>query len=233
MANIQQPLTPPPTQTPTHYDLPIFSLDELYDINNDDSDVAVKKYLELLCPDLQFDDLLNKYNRVSIPIEEDWRLLRQLKKALKDARLSDDPEGAQKVVMQELRDLQPRRVEAEKRFQDARPEFSVAPFPLPAWALGKWHDLLRGRHLLGMTNFICDVMPLLLEKLNSAESGATANLSTVATSSLSQEKKSLTSGKKQNPLAYAGRPEGITKKRRRMPSLQPALPRKSPRLVKK
>ncbi|KIW83505.1 hypothetical protein Z517_02750 [Fonsecaea pedrosoi CBS 271.37] len=125
--------------------------------------------------------------------------------------------------MRDLRDLRSHRNDAEKRFQHTAYEFFATALPLPAWAFGNWLSLLRGRHLLGLTNFVCDVMPHVVEKLDSAESAAAADLFTVGASSPYPGNKSLTSGDKLNPISYAGSRKGLTKKRKQAQSLQNCL----------
>jgi hypothetical protein len=66
MAMIQQPLAPPPT----HGNLPPFTRDEFIEINSDsDSNIAVQRFLDLHCPNLNVNDLPKTHNRVSIPIQ--------------------------------------------------------------------------------------------------------------------------------------------------------------------
>ena len=228
MANIQHPLTPPPT----YGSLPTSPQDEVFDLS-DDSDHAVEQYLELLCPDLNFIDLIQKYNRVYIPVEEDWQLKRNLKKALQEARLSDDPEGAKNVVMRELTDLQTRRIEAENKYDRRGLELLISITPLSGKMAGKWYSLLRGRHLLALTDFVCDIMPHIFEQLATKESAAAAVLATVEASRVLQDNSGPTNVDKQNPLVCASKPKGITKKRRNMKSPSGVPPRKSPRLNKK
>jgi hypothetical protein len=102
------------------------------------------------------------------------------------------------VVVQELQDLKSRLVEAEERFQRAFCEQFLTPFPLSGSSHKTWLDLLRSAHLLGIVDFICDVMPALLEKANSAESEAAASLDTIENFTPSRGKKNGTTARTRN-----------------------------------
>jgi hypothetical protein len=129
---------------------------------SEDSDYAVEKYLQCRCPKLDVKQFLSTYNRATIPIEEDFRLLRRLKTTLQEAPDDD----ADRLVMQVTKDLESERAESDKRCESSSSEYLIGS-PFPPHIDGTWFALLRSKNLLAINDSISQLFPYLFEKLKS------------------------------------------------------------------
>ncbi len=160
MESFRHPLTPPPTQV----SIMLMNLEDFSPLvsTSEDSDYAVEKYLECRCPKLDIKQFLSTYNRATIPIEEDFRLLRRLKTTLQAAPDSD----ADELVMQITKDLESERAQSDKRCKSNRYKYLIGS-PLPSHLDGLWLALLRSKNLLAINDSISQLLPYLFEKLKS------------------------------------------------------------------
>lgn len=76
--------------------------------------------------------------------------------------------------MRELGKLKTRCFDAVNKYNRRALELLISNTPLPRSMAGKWYSLLRGQHLLALTDIVCDVMPYVLEQLELKESAAAA-----------------------------------------------------------
>lgn len=171
MSTSRLPLTPPPTQAPNHHqsnlDLVIAELggiEDMVDVSPN-SDYIVKQYLLARCPGLDIPQFLSTHNRVTIPIEEDFQLLRRLKRTLEEAPDDD----AHTVMMGVIADVHAQRTESDKKCDRSRYEHLIGtPFnrePL----LGKWWALLRSMNLLSINDSIIELFPHLFKELKAKQ----------------------------------------------------------------
>jgi hypothetical protein len=160
MESFRHPLTPPPTQG----SIMLMNLEDFSPLvdTSEDSDYAVEKYLQCRCPKLDIKQFLSTYNRATIPIEEDFRLLKRLKTTLQEAPDDD----ADKLVMQVTKDLESERAESDKRCESSSPEYLIGS-PFPPYIDGLWFALLRSKNLLAINDSISQLFPYLFERLNS------------------------------------------------------------------
>lgn len=160
MERFRHPLTPPPTQG----SIMLMNLEDFSPLvdKSEDSDHAVETYLQRRCPKLDIKQFLSAYNRVTLPIEEDFRLLRRLKTALQEAPEDD----ADRLVMQVTKDLESDRAESDERCESSGFKYLIKS-PFPPHLDGTWSAVLRSKNLLAINDSISRLFPFLFGKLQS------------------------------------------------------------------
>ncbi|KIW14314.1 hypothetical protein PV08_07096 [Exophiala spinifera] len=143
---------------------------ELRELEMDNHD-QLNDWFELCCPDYDLIEVLLKENRKTIHIEEDRRFFRRLRDALKFhvQDLEENYECIHNIIDREVKRVQKLGDEAEERFEEAAADLLRKPFPLPPRAREICANLLRDGHdYLAVTDFVCEVLPILVDKLNSS-----------------------------------------------------------------
>ncbi|KIW58934.1 hypothetical protein PV05_03426 [Exophiala xenobiotica] len=197
-----QPLTPPPYLD--HITLPNI---EDWPNTDPDSEPAVEDWLQLRCPNLNIKELMSSYNKVTIPVEENFRLLWRLRSVVNAATDGD----AESAVMQTLKDLESERVKSDERCRYIGQRlFFHNPFPDGEGAI--WEALVRSKNLLSVNEAISTLFPYLFEKVNTETSEAKTTEQSVST----QPKKTNHSrvAKPRRPQRSETRKQNSTTKRR-------------------
>lgn len=164
MSSLNSPLTPPPSVD----NIPSASPEgfTLLPIESDQDNVpSLEHWLQSRCPTLDVNHLLHTHNRVTIPIEEDFKLLRRLKKTLQALPDSD----SERAMIQAMKGLKNTGAESDERCRDSVYQHFYSSYELPPTLDGIWWSLLRSKSLLSINDTISQLLPHLFEQVNGLE----------------------------------------------------------------
>ena len=134
--------------------------------SDQDTVPQLQNWLQSRCPTLDIKNLLDTYNRATIPIQEDLQLLRRLKKILEGLTESD----SETAMIQAMKDLENARGESDERCRNSVYKNFYSSYEFPPTLDGIWWSLLRSKSLLSVNDTICQLLPHLFKEITSKTS---------------------------------------------------------------